>query len=120
MALKHLVFMSLQENFKSLDKAFQLKISISELMIRFELTDFEFVENRINQIKRDFKSLLNEKLYERERELIRIIVVMLNSDSIKADKVLRKRVDSFLQLQPSSSDSDIINYNTWIKEKSSL
>lgn len=116
-ALKHLVFMSIQENFKSLDKAFQLKISITELMIRFELGDFEFIENRVNQIKREFKDLLNEKLYIRELELIKLISGMINAESLKKDKVLQKKIHAFLQLQQSSSDSDIINYNTWLREK---
>jgi hypothetical protein len=115
-ALKHLVYMSIQENFKSLDTAFQLKISISELMIRFELTDYEFIENRINQIKKDFKSLLNEKVYEREGEIIKLIQLLVNSENIRKDKALEKRINSFLLLEPSSSDSDILNYNTWIKD----
>ncbi len=116
-SLKHLVYMSIQENFKSLDTAFQLKIAISELMIRFELNDFEFIENRINQIKKDFKSLLNEKLYEREREIIRIIQYLTNSNDSKKDKALQKKIEIFLSLAPSSTDSDILNYNTWLKEK---
>lgn len=116
-ALKHLVFMSIQENFKSLDKAFQLKISISELMIRYELNDFEFIENRINQIRREFKDLLSEKLFIREQEIIKLIGAMLTTQSLKKDKVVQKKIASFLKLQLSSSDSDIINYNTWLKEK---
>jgi hypothetical protein len=116
-SLKHLVFMSIQENFKSLDTAFQLKISIAELMIRFELGDFDFIENRMNQIKRDFKALLNEPLYEREKELIKLIALMINAATIKKDKAIEKKITAFLQLEASSSDSDIINYNTWLKEK---
>ena len=42
---------------------------------------------------------------------------MINAESLKKDKVLQKKIQTFLQLQQSSSDSDIINYNTWLREK---
>jgi hypothetical protein len=117
MALKHLVFMSIQENFKNLDQAFQLKISLTELMIRYELNDYEFIENRINQIKRDFKSLLSEKIYERERELLKIVSGMIGTNSLEEGKAWSKRLTAFHQLAPSSADSDILNYNSWLKSK---
>ncbi len=113
-ALKHLVFMSIQDNFKSLDEAFQLKISITELQIRFELIDFDFIENRINQIKRDFKSLLLEKTYERERELLKIISMKINTETKSKNKILEEKIKAFIKLPLSSNDSDIINYNTWL------
>ncbi len=116
-ALKHLVFMSLQENFKSLDKAFQLKISISEVQIRFALLDFEFIENRIKQIKKDFKNLLSEKIYEREKDLLKIIEMKMDPENKQNKKLLATKIASFQQLTLSSKDSDIINYNAWLKEK---
>lgn len=116
-ALKHLVFMSIQENFKSLDSAFQLKISITELQIRYELGDFEFIENRIKQIKKDFKSLLSDSIYEREKELLKIMEMKINTDHKLTQKLLITKITAFQNLQQSSKDSDIINYNSWLKEQ---
>jgi hypothetical protein len=115
-ALKHLVFMSIQESFKSLDAAFQLKISITEMQIRYELKDFEFIENRLNQIKKDFKALLSEKIYAREQELLKIIGLLTEASDSKKSKMLDQKIKQFLQLPLTSTDSDIINYNTWLKE----
>lgn len=115
-ALKHLVFMSLQENFKSLDVAFQLKIAITELQIRYELMDFDYIENRINQIRREFKSLLQERTFERESEILKIISLKINSDASGKHKLLTEKIKHFMKLPLSSNDSDIINYNTWLNE----
>ncbi|MBK9047730.1 MAG: hypothetical protein IPL74_13855 [Bacteroidetes bacterium] len=43
------------ESYKNADKALQFKVSVAELMIRYELRDMEYVTYRINRMKKDFQ-----------------------------------------------------------------
>ena len=41
----------------------------------------------------------------------------INTDHKLTKKLLSSKISAFQNLQQSSKDSDIINYNTWLKEQ---
>ena len=117
-SLKSIVNLYMLDSFKTLDSAFRFKIAITELIIRYELEDIDFIEQRIIQIKKEFKEEVKSSEFVREVQLMNIILHLIQSTSIKKDKKIQQLVNVFTQKgKNSNNESEIINYNDWLKEK---
>lgn len=116
-ANKSLSQLLLHEDFLAIAPSFQWKIRLAELIIKYEVGNFDNVEQRIATIKRDYPQLLKEN--ERERTLIHIIEELMYCNNLQQDVALLEKIDLFTaQLtDEESDDTDIINYNLWLKSK---
>ena len=108
---KNIARLIMQEDFLLLDKSFQLKILVTELMIRILLSN-KNLNDKIRTIKKDYNSLLLEENYIREKKMIDLIFKKINNEDIVnyKDDLLSSMSDS------DSEDIDIIGYNSWLKE----
>ena len=108
---KNIARLIMQEDFLLLDKSFQLKILVTELMIRILLSN-KNLNDKIRTIKKDYKSLLLEESYIREKKMIDLIFKKINNGDVVDNKedLLSSMSDS------DSEDIDIISYNSWMKE----
>ena len=118
-SLKHLVKPMMQDAFKHLDEAWHLKLAVFELMIRYELNDFDYLEHKSERIRKEYISLLKKDEYVRQKQMVLLIDKMIKSDGIKKNKQLLKEINVLLDgiMLNSSSDTDIINYSDWLKMK---
>ena len=101
----------IQEDFLLLDKSFQLKILVTELMIRM-IVSYKNLNDKITTINNDYKSLLLEEKYIREKKMLDLIFKKISDGDFVDNKedLLSSMSDS------DSEDLDIISYNIWIKE----
>ena len=99
-----------QEDFLLLDKAFQLKILIADLLIRFANEQLD-INDLIANIRNNYKKLLLNTDYARDNEMLEIISKNINRESIIDD---RKRLLSYMS-DSESEDLDIISYNMWLR-----
>jgi hypothetical protein len=123
-SLKNLIRLYMHDGFKSLDESFRLKIAVAELIVRYELEDFEFIEKKALQVKKEFGALLKEKNFQKDGALIDIIHGMTKSDKPRSDKPLLQKVQRFRKSieQPgrtgegtdASGEGEIIDYNSWL------
>ncbi len=114
-SLKSIVKLYMLDSFKTLDSAFRFKIAITELIIRYEQGDVDFIEQRIHQVKKEFKNELKLTDFEREAGLLRIILQLIQTPSIKTDKKIKQVIKSFTQQTgKKQSESEIIDYNDWL------
>ena len=109
-AKKNMARLIFQEDFLLLDKAFQLKILITDIIIRFKNGQHDIIE-KIKDIRKNNKQLLLDKEYVRDREMINIISKKINHEDIADDK---KRILSCMS-DYDSEDLDVISYNIWIR-----
>ena len=107
---KNIVRLIMQEDFLLLDKSFQLKILVTDLMIRM-LVSNKNLNDKITTINKDYKSLLLEENYIREKKMIDLIFKKINNEKVLEDKtnLLSYMSDS------DSEDIDIISYNSWLR-----
>ena len=108
---KNIARLIMQEDFLLLDKSFQLKILITELMIK-TLVSNENLNDKIIILKSDYKSLLLEENHIREKKMIDLILKKIHSDNIEVEKEYLLSIMS----DSDSEDIDIISFNLWIKE----
>ena len=108
---KNIARLIMQEDFLLLDKSFQLKILVTELMIRMIVSN-KNLNDKITRIESDYKSLLLEENYIREKKMIDLIFKKISDGDVVDNKedLLSSMSDS------DSEDLDIISYNIWIKE----
>ena len=108
---KNIARLVIQEDFVLLDKSFQLKICVTELMIRMQVSD-KNLNDKIIKINKDYKSLLLEKQYIREKQMLDIISKKINHEDIVVEKM---NLISCISAS-DSEDIDIISYNSWVNE----
>lgn len=114
---KQITKLYMLDSYSSLDKAFRLKISIFELVVRYELTDFDFILMRIKQIQNDYKTLLTEGVFSREKQMLLFIKSIINnSDNLQKGKV-NEDLKHFIKDYKNQDDSEIINYADWLSKK---
>ncbi|MBK7183377.1 MAG: hypothetical protein IPH89_10790 [Bacteroidetes bacterium] len=119
-ALKNLVKPILEDAFSNLDEAFRLKLSVFELMIRFELSDYDYLERKIERIKKEHKSLLKVAEYKIQVQLMSLIQKMIDSNNYSKDKALLKIVNALLLDNQVAQETNIVNYANWLKNKFSI
>ncbi|MCX6294718.1 MAG: hypothetical protein NTX97_01415 [Bacteroidetes bacterium] len=110
-SLKNLVKPMMQDAFKHLDEAWHLKLAVFELMIRYELNDFDYLEHKMERVKKEYAGLLKKEEYVRQKQIIYLIDRMEKSEGLKKDKQLLKEINALLDgiMLNSTSDTDIIN-----------
>jgi hypothetical protein len=113
-AIRTLVRLTMSPGFSGLDRILRLKIAVAELIIRYELGDFDVLERRLDQVKKEFSEELRTRDGKRQQEMIGIVAAMVESASPRKDQGLRKKI---LKLTAAPSANDVINYNNWLNTK---
>jgi len=103
--------------FKNADVALRFKIAIAELIIRYELLDFDFLENKIKQVKKYFSEMFSKPEQEREKEFLSILNKMIVVPELTRDKKLLSRIQKFSSSKIVLDDTEVINYSAWLKGK---
>jgi hypothetical protein len=118
-SIRNLNKVYLLDSFKKGDSILQFKFAIAELMIRYELQDFDILEVKIKQVKKDYREVLTKKETVREKEMLFIINRLIETDQIRKDKVLFSKIQSLLNSESREieGDTEIINYKRWLREK---
>jgi len=119
LAIKTLSRIIQHKNFLNFDESFQIKIISAELIIRYEIGDFDIIEIRFKVIKRRFSSLLQKNNFQREKLLFKIINKLIFTQRIDLNKSLLDDINSLLCIysDKEADENDIINYNRWLREK---
>ena len=100
-----------QDDFLSLDKVFQLKLLIVELIIRLELNQEDRILKQVQFINKEYKSTLSQDQLKRDAQVLELIVMVLNKEVInsKVESITSSKSDE------QSRSIDIISYNDWMK-----
>ena len=112
LSIKSIARLIQQEDFLLLDKSFQLKLYIAELIIRLNINQEEIIEEKIDFIRGEYKSILSDKEFKRDNEVIDLISRLIYDKEIEGDI---KRILTYLS-DDDSRDLDIISYNDWMRE----
>ena len=118
-ANRSLVKVKFEDIYRTLDQALQLKVGVAELIIRYEMEDYDFIDYQAKRLKRNFEKLLKLPEYERQRNMIGILTRMIYSPRIKHDEGLIKSINALIDSLPDddAADQDLPNYNEWLRTK---
>jgi hypothetical protein len=118
-SIKNLGKLYLLDGYKTAGPELKFKISLAELVIRYELNDMDVLEYKIRQVRKDYKSFLEKKENKREKEIIEIITELIQGSTASSKGTLKERIKKFIagSSKPADADSEIISYTSWLKEK---
>ncbi|OIP02442.1 MAG: hypothetical protein AUJ97_05885 [Bacteroidetes bacterium CG2_30_32_10] len=106
-------------DFDQTDAIIKFNIAITELIIRYELKDFDYIEHLIKQIENDYKVFLDKQENKQEKEFISIVSLMISKDNLDENKLFVKKIKNFVKASEKASyhELGLINYNCWLNEK---
>ena len=118
-SIRHVNKLVTLEGYDATDKSLKFKIAIAELMIRYELKDFDVLEIRLRQAKKDFKEFFTRKSSAREALMVSIISKLIEKDSLRSEKQLLAQARQMILVagKKVAGDADILNYRNWLNEK---
>ena len=118
-SIRNLNKLYLLEGYRAADKSLQFKIALAEMMIRVELKDFDVLEYKLRQIKKDFKGMLDKKENQREVDMLAVIASFMEEENSRKYKEAMTAVKRLLNEKTvgESSDSEVLNYRNWLREK---
>jgi len=118
-AIRHLVKLMMEPGYPNLDRMLRLKLGMAELIIRYELGDFDTLEHRLDQVRKEFSDLLRSKAARRQQDMMGIIAQMIETPSIKKDKNLAQKIQKLTEsvTPEEAAENDVIDYNVWLKGK---
>lgn len=118
-AVRSIVKLYVNDNYKKADAAFKLKIAIAELIMQFDANDMQSYLLRSDGVKKQYKKLLTEGDFWRDKELISLMDKMAITNNYKRDTKLRNKAEKFIntKVPTAAIDSEIIKYAQWAKGK---
>ena len=118
-AIRHFGKLSLLDGFKSADPSLRLKISVGELLNRYELQQSDVIEYKMTRLKKEYKNLLLQESHREEKEILDILRKMLNTADYKNEPKLLEKMKSFVDWTRNNSREDavIIDYGNWVNAK---
>jgi len=106
------------ERFAHTAVALRLRIAVFELMVRIELADGDFLEQRLRQVRQEFAQQLALGENRREAQLLGIMDDLFLKAVLLRDKGMRKRLDDFRSgVSMEEQDAELVNYNRWLEQK---
>jgi hypothetical protein len=115
-AIRSIVQMVLLDGYKSADPGLRLRLAVAELIIRFELGEYEVIQQRVRQVRKEFQTELKEASFARDREFIYLLNLFNESRNMKLKKPLVKRLTRFLntEVDEEIKDAELITYDDFI------
>jgi hypothetical protein len=106
------------ERFAHTAAPLRLRIAVFELMVRTELADMDFIEQRLKQVRNEFAEQLRQDENRREADLLAIIEGLFLRAISPRDAVMRKQLEAFtLNITPEEQDAELVNYIGWLDNK---
>jgi hypothetical protein len=115
-SIRHFTRITLLDGYKNADPSLRMKINICEVITRYELNQYDVLEYKLAQIRKDYKQLLSHESHGIEKELLVIIRDLQNSTGVKNDKKLQDKILRFVDWTRNNTDRDnvIIDYPNWL------
>lgn len=117
-AIRNLNKLYLLNDYKTTDISIRFRIAMAELIIRYELKDFNLLEYKIIRAQKEFRHYLALKENEKDKEFIRLLRKIINSPGLRHDKKLIEQVRKFTKYYPAveTDDIELISYSSWLHQ----
>ncbi|TVR77071.1 MAG: hypothetical protein EA412_12345 [Chitinophagaceae bacterium] len=118
-AIDNLIKLTTHDSYKKTDTNLRMKIAVAELIIRYEVGDYDVLDYKLNQVKKEFKDLFSKIENEREKELVKLIKKFSSVYSPFKDKRIISMIKKYLEKPqpPEVLNAEIIKYNDWLETK---
>ncbi|MCB0516497.1 MAG: hypothetical protein R2798_12435 [Chitinophagales bacterium] len=118
-AMKHLLPLLMPEVYSKLSRNLILNISIVEIILHIENEDLLYLESKIKELKRNFRSEFKTTQYAREKDFIDLLQHIVFTPQAFKSKKLRQKISAFIEESPvfEPGSNEAINYKLWLVSK---
>ncbi len=98
----------------------KFKAVVTELIIRYEMKDYEYIQYRTDQLKEEFKKYLSEDNNRKEKAFIDILKDLANNEGNTQDHGIQRKMVNFPLYAEDEKFDEIrfINYSNWLRKHS--
>jgi hypothetical protein len=118
-ANEHIGHLLRKNIYQKLSVEMRLAVDIVDLMLQIELKENMYAEHKLSEIKRVFKSKLNQVAFEKEKAFLKIIQLFIFEKNVKWNTNKQTQIDDFMKtynkLEPGSNEA--LHYTLWIQSK---
>lgn len=116
-ASKHFTKINILNWYKSADDSLQLKITVCELITRYQLQQYDVLLYKLEQTNRGFKSALQSEQNKAEKEIMTLLKRLEKTSNIKKDKNLLEKIKEkqLWMRKEINPETYIINYENWLE-----
>ena len=118
-AVKSMIKLYVNDNYKQADRNFKFKIEISEVIMQYESRDYDTVLRRIKQVRKAYRDLIRDDAYGSDKAVLDILQSLSIDETTKPDVKTTTRIKSLIkELVKAGEDAEyVINYLTWLAPK---
>ncbi len=118
-AMQHIAKLLTNDLYKSLPKELQLRLTLIEILLHYDNEDMLFLEYKIAQANKKFRSLFKEEAYAKDKAFLKIINKCTQQlhpfESPKIKKMVEDYLNSVPPFEPGSEEG--ISYKIWFRSK---
>lgn len=94
------------------------KAVVTELIIRYELGDFEYIEYRTQQLKEEFEKFLAEEDNVHEKVFLDVLKLLASQQGTASESIVKKRIHEFPKDYEQKFDEiKFIDYAQWLHKQ---
>ena len=118
-AMTSLAPMFYKETYNKLSVELKLRLSILEIILHYENGDFNFLEYRLEEVKKTFRRLLKQPDYEHDKRFIKLLHKSLNLANPFQNSNFIRFSQQFVEQSPqfSPGSNEFISYRLWVQSK---
>jgi hypothetical protein len=107
------------DGYKSIDNQVKLRANIGELMIRYDMKEFDFLEYRIKQILKDNKDYLSELAVAKENIFLQFMQKLSEDQGAIKKAQFRVQIKKYLEEfeKEWTKEEVLFRYNEWLENK---
>jgi hypothetical protein len=119
-ALKNIIKLYNHKLFNTIDDSFKIKVKITEIILRIETNDNEYALKLIEKIDKTYKANVNFKDFSEDANFVSLLAILIKKYNFDNTKHTKMIVNQFCNKNYIRTNSSIVNYDEWLKEKFKL
>lgn len=117
-SIKYLNKLYLHDSYKNADESLKFGITIAEVQIRMELDDSDFLQYRLDQVRKDHAEELKRPENKRAEQVLDLIDrIALKGENTRDAEFVKLVHDFKATADPEGEEAELITYNEWIDRK---
>lgn len=106
------------ESFQNADPQLKVGANIGELMTRFEMQEYDFLDYRLKQVQKDNKEILEEPRMLKEKLFLQFFEKLAADPQIQRRATFRTEIREYLQNFQNEWNSQevLFRYNEWLRQ----
>ena len=117
-SIKYLNKLYLHHSYKNADESLKFGITIAEVQIRMELDDSDFLQYRLDQVRKDHADELKRPENKRAESVLDLVErIALKGENTRDPEFITLVEEFRATVDPEAEEAELITYNEWINSK---